>query len=211
MQVKTQRAAGIRRGGLRTAARIVESAREVLMREGYASFSMRNVAAQAGLHLANLQYYFPTRDALIRAILDDTGARYREAYRQLRASNPHDRVARFRAIVEFNLRDIATATTRRFFIQLWALLSTLDGDDGELMNQLYEIDIEQLGECIAELVPSAELAEVRRRASLLAAMIEGLVVVRGAHSRQPAELKRLMNRAQAMGMQIALGLVGEVN
>jgi hypothetical protein len=62
---------------------------------------------------------------------------------------------------------------------------------------------------IAELDPDVDAAEIRRRASALAALIEGMVVVRGAHSRNPAELKRLMGRARAAGMQIALGRIPE--
>jgi hypothetical protein len=42
-------------------------------------------------------------------------------------------------------------------------------------------------------------------------MIEGMVVVRGAHSHNPTELKKLMARAQGVAMQIALGLVPDVN
>ena len=211
MQVKTKRAATGRRAGNDTAARIVLAARELLMTEGYAQFSMRNVAARAGLHLANVQYYYKTREALVKALLDDTGERYRSSYEELRAKGPTDREARFRAVVEFNLEDIATSETRRYFIQLWALLTEIDGRAGHLMNDLYAIDIQQLSDCIADLVPDTDAAEVRRRASILAAMIEGMVVVRGAHSRNPAELKKLMARAQGMAMQIALGLVPDVN
>jgi len=180
------------------------------MNEGYAQFSMRNVAARAGVHLANVQYYFKTREELVQALLADTGARYRASYDELNVLAPTDRVARFEAVIDFNLRDIATWETRRYFIQLWALLSTLDGNSGRFMNDLYEIDIQQLGECIADLVPGTEPAEVRRRASMLAALIEGMVVVRGAHSRSAPELKRLMDRARAVAKQIALGLVPEV-
>jgi AcrR family transcriptional regulator len=211
MQVKTKRVATGRRAGNDTAARIVLAARELLMTEGYAQFSMRNVAARAGLHLANVQYYFKTRDDLVQALVDDTGERYRNSYAQLLAKGPTDRQARFEAIVEFNLRDIATAETRRYFIQLWALLTEIDGRAGHLMNDLYAIDIQQLSDCIADLVPDADPPEVRRRASILAAMIEGMVVVRGAHSRNPGELKKLMARARGMAMQIALGLVPDVN
>jgi AcrR family transcriptional regulator len=211
MQVKTKRVATGRRAGNDTAARIVLAARELLMTEGYAQFSMRNVAARAGLHLANVQYYFKTRDDLVQALVDDTGERYRNSYAQLLAKGPTDRQARFEAIVEFNLRDIATAETRRYFIQLWALLTEIDGRAGHLMNDLYAIDIQQLSDCIADLVPDADPLEVRRRASILAAMIEGMVVVRGAHSRNPGELKKLMARARGMAMQIALGLVPDVN
>jgi AcrR family transcriptional regulator len=217
MQVKTKRVATVRRAGNDTAARIVLAARELLMTEGYAQFSMRNVAARAGLHLANVQYYYKTRDDLVQALVDDTGERYRNSYAQLLAKGPTDRQARFEAIVEFNLKDVATAETRRYFIQLWALLTELDGraragcKAGHLMNDLYAIDIQQLSDCIADLVPDADPLEVRRRASILAAMIEGMVVVRGAHSRNPAELKKLMARARGMAMQIALGLVPDVN
>src|SRR5215510_14799166 len=76
---------GTRRSGQAAARRILRSAHALLAKSGPAQFSMRNVAAQAGLHLANVQYYFPTRDALMRAILADTGARYRTAYEGLRA------------------------------------------------------------------------------------------------------------------------------
>jgi AcrR family transcriptional regulator len=211
MQVKTKRAATGRRAGNDTAARIVLAARELLMTEGYAQFSMRNVAARAGLHLANVQYYYKTREDLVEALLDDTGERYRNSYEELRAKAPTDCEARFKAVVEFNLKDIATSETRRYFIQLWALLTEIDGRAGHLMNDLYAIDIQQLSDCIADLVPDTDAAEVRRRASVLAAMIEGMVVVRGAHSRNPAELKKLMARARGMAMQIALGLVPDVN
>jgi len=205
MQVKTQRTVGRSRAGQETAQRVIESARALLMREGYAQFSMRNVASHASMHLANVQYYFPTREALVRALLTDTGARYRAAYEKLLTQAPVDRVERFKAVVDYNLRDVASEPTRRFFIQLWALLSTLDGDSNELLNELYRIDLEQLSERIAELEPAVEPAEVRRRATLLAAMIEGLVLVRGAHSDQPAELRRLMTYAHTMALQIARG------
>jgi AcrR family transcriptional regulator len=211
MQVKTKRAATGRRAGNDTATRIVLAARELLMTEGYAQFSMRNVAARAGLHLANVQYYYKTREDLVKALLDDTGERYRASYEDLRSKGPADRNARFKAIVAFNLEDIATSETRRYFIQLWALLTEIDGRAGHLMNDLYAIDIQQLSDCIADLVPGIDLAELRRRASVLAAMIEGMVVVRGAHSCDPTELKKLMGRAQGVALQIALGLVPDVN
>jgi AcrR family transcriptional regulator len=211
MQVKKKGRSRAGRTSHDTAARIVLAARELLMNEGYAQFSMRTVAARAGVHLANVQYYFRTREDLVRALLDDTGARYRASYDELRASAPADRIARFEAVIDFHLKDIATWETRRYFIQLWALLATLDGHSGSLMNDLYAIDIQQLSECIADLEPGTEAPEIRRRASVLAAMIEGMVVVRGAHSRSAPELKRLMARAHAVAMQIALGRVPEVN
>jgi AcrR family transcriptional regulator len=180
-------------------------ARTVLMSKGYAQFSMRNVAAEAGMRLGNLQYYFRTRSDLVRALMQDTQERYAAAYRECLLKAPPDRRERFKAFMDFSLADVANPDTRRFITQMWALLDTMDADSGHLLNEFYEMDIAALSERVAELDPNCLAPEVRRRATLLAAMIEGLVIVRGAHSTSPAEMKRLAARARTLGMQIALG------
>jgi AcrR family transcriptional regulator len=196
---------GTRRSGQAAVQRILRSAHALLARSGPAQFSMRNVAARAGLHLANVQYYFPTRDALLDALLQDIGRRYREAYRRCLDEAGTNRTERFAAILNFNLEDIGKRATRRYFIQLWALLDALDGNSGRRLKELYEIDIDQLSERIHELDAHASATAVRRRATLLAAMIEGLMVVRGAHSTEAREAEKLLDDARELGFAIALG------
>jgi AcrR family transcriptional regulator len=179
------------------------------MNKGYAQFSMRNAAAEAGLRLANVQYYFPTRNDLVRALMQDTQERYRAAYRECLLETPPDARKRFNAILEFNLSDVANPETRRFFTQMWALLDTLDAESGHLLNEFYEMVVAAWSARIAEVDPTCSAGEARRRATLLASMIEGLVIVRGAHSESPAEMKRLTTRARTVGMQIALGGLAE--
>jgi AcrR family transcriptional regulator len=192
-----------------TARRIIEASRAVLINKGYAQFSMRNVAAEAGMRLANVQYYFPKRSDLVRALMQDTQERYRAAYRDRLLKTPPDAHQRFKAILEFNLSDVANPETRRFFTQMWALLDTLEAQFGHLLNEFYEMVVAAWSTRVVEVDQSCPAAEARRRATLLAAMIEGLVVVRGAHSSIPAEMKRLTARARTVGMQIALGRVSE--
>jgi AcrR family transcriptional regulator len=196
---------GMSRIGKQTAQRIIDAARDLLVDGGCDQFSMRNIAARAAMRLSNVQYYFPTRGDLVRALFRDTDTRYRSAYAEVLASADNDRIARFEAVIEFNLRDIAQAHTRRFFLQFWALLNSLDTRSDSLLNDLYAIDIQQLGERVAELAPRTGAAEVRRRATLLAALIEGLMVVRGAHSPNAAEMRRLAAAAKGLALKIALG------
>lgn len=196
---------GTRRSGQAAVRRILRSAHAVLAKSGPAQFSMRNVATGAGLRLANLQYYFPTRDALLDALLQDIGRRYRDTYRRCLERAGADRKERFAAILNFNLEDVGKRATRRYFVQLWALLDGLDGGSGRRLKELYAIDIEQLSERIHELDAQASAAEVRRRATLLAAMIEGLMVVRGAHSTQARETEKLLDDARELAFAIALG------
>jgi AcrR family transcriptional regulator len=204
MAAKRHRDAKDRQAGNDTANRILLTARTLLMNKGYAQFSMRNVAATAGAHLNNVQYYFPTREDLVRALLADTEARYEASFKKLRDKAPDDRLARFRSIMEFSLRDVATLETRRFIIQLWALLSTMDGTSGSLLNELHRVEIQHLSECVCDLIPGLEVAEARRRATLLAAVIEGMTVVQGAYGR--ADKKQLTMFAHETALHIALGL-----
>jgi AcrR family transcriptional regulator len=196
---------GTRASGRAAVQRILRSAHALLARSGPAQFSMRNVAARAGLHLANVQYYFPTRDALVDALLQDVGQRYRNAYRHCLEQAGPDRTARFAAVLNFNLEDVGKRATRRYFIQLWALLDGLDGHSGRRLREMYAMDIEQLSERIHELDTDASAADIRRRATLLAAMIEGLMVVQGAHSPDAKETGRLRDEARELGFAIALG------
>src|SRR5690554_6391387 len=75
------------RKGQARAAQILKAARQVLVEAGYTQFSLRNIAAQAGMHLSNLQYYYPTREqillALLHYILEDYNIHFEERYRDL--------------------------------------------------------------------------------------------------------------------------------
>ncbi|WP_435200844.1 TetR/AcrR family transcriptional regulator [Janibacter sp. GS2] len=57
--------AAVRRG------QIVNAARVALTRDGVARTSMRAVAAEAGVPLGTLQYIFPSRELLLRAVIED--------------------------------------------------------------------------------------------------------------------------------------------
>ena len=55
------------------AARVVEIARagtEIVLEEGFASLTKREVAKRLGIAHGNVGYYFPTRESLWRAVVD---------------------------------------------------------------------------------------------------------------------------------------------
>lgn len=49
----------------------VAAARAVMSRDGVASTSLRAVAAESAVSLGTLQYVFPTKDLLLRAVVED--------------------------------------------------------------------------------------------------------------------------------------------
>lgn len=60
--------------GINTRSRILQSARELLVQEGYDQVILREVAKRTGIKLGNLQYYFATRDDLLAALFEAEGS-----------------------------------------------------------------------------------------------------------------------------------------
>ena len=63
--------------------RILDMARDVLASEGLDRFALRDIAKRADMRLGNLQYYFPTRDDLLEAVIQSEFERNLQAMRDL--------------------------------------------------------------------------------------------------------------------------------
>ncbi|MDE0989324.1 MAG: TetR/AcrR family transcriptional regulator [Pseudomonadales bacterium] len=194
-----------RRAGKATAARIVVAAREVLEQEDVARFTMRNIAERADISLANVQYYYKTRGDLIEALFIELEKIYQHAYDDHLSAVGASPTDRFKAVLNFNFNDITSSKTRRFFVQLWAVIGSLDDFSGVKFGQLYAIDIAQLSSHISALVPDESQEEVTRRATLLAAVIEGLMIVGGKQDMNSPSTRSLLESAEALAFRIALG------
>ena len=193
----------LRRNGQATVAAIVEASHEILRSSGSSKFSMRRVAEAAGVTLANLQYYFPHKRDLLHEIFARLAQDYDEAYVRASENVGDDPTARFMAVLDFNMRDVNDPSTRRFFFSIWQMINSVDDAAGTLMKELYEIDVQQLSRFIAELAPSASDEEVRTRATLIASLIEGtLILIDTVNSRQIADL---LSRVKQQALVIAVG------
>jgi AcrR family transcriptional regulator len=133
---------------------ILAAAKSVLLEKDYTQFSLRNIAAGAGIHLANLQYYFPSKTAIIHALVDHVVQEYESRYRTRFASLPEKPHPRFVAMLDFLIEDIRDPQTRRFFVQLWALLESSDTSGrAVLLNELYAHHIAVIAGYVGELSP----------------------------------------------------------
>ena len=98
-----------------TALSIILAAEKLLVEQGYHNFSLRKVAAAAGLTLGNLQYHFPSKDALIKAMLDNCIQHYLDNFEELRSAAGEDPEEQFKALIDNVMRDLNTKTTTMFF------------------------------------------------------------------------------------------------
>ncbi|MFN8643814.1 MAG: TetR/AcrR family transcriptional regulator [Candidatus Binatia bacterium] len=93
----------------RLRARLVAEASHLYAEGGYAGLSFATVAARAGLTKPTVFHYFPTKDALLRAVFDALGERLQRAAETWFDPPPTSHAARLdqlvRALVEFYGRD----------------------------------------------------------------------------------------------------------
>lgn len=158
------------KGKLR-ASGILDAAIELLIEHGYHNLSMRKVAQHAGVRLGNLQHYFPTRDELVKAMLDRMIEGYLGRFEQIRRTGD-DPQREFRAIVESVILDLGKRRTTVFFPELWSL-SNHEPHVTRYMDQMYERYRQVLGAAIARMNPALSPLQVRRLALFVSASIEG--------------------------------------
>ena len=108
----------------------------MLVRDGYAGLTFRRVAAECNLHVGNLPYHFPTKQALVIGLLEAVLSAYEERAAQLTHLLPGDDKVRFKAVVVNVLRDIQTLQTTRFFPELWSM-ANYDDIIAERLQEFY--------------------------------------------------------------------------
>lgn len=157
---------------------IVRAALGVLVEEGYRAISIRKVAALCGLSAGNVSYYFPTREALVRVLLDAIIRSYESEFDAILHDPVLSAEAKLARVCTLILEDIQTKKTTRVFPELWAL-SNHDPFVYERMHELYARARVSLEVLIAELNPSLPEADRRDLALFMSASMEGLTVFAG--------------------------------
>jgi AcrR family transcriptional regulator len=163
--------------GKKRIVEIMEACRTVLIDKGYTQFSLRNIAKEAGIHLSNLQYYFRTRDDLLKELIRYNANTYFKNYDKLYNSLPSNPYPKFVAVIDFLLEDIKNPLTRRYFIQLWALLDASDEHSGKLINDMYAPQVAHLNEHLKDLNPKLSPGLRQQRAAIITAMIDGMMLM----------------------------------
>lgn len=188
--------------GHETREQILHAALGILVEEGYRAMSMRRVAAACAMKLGNLTYHFPTREDLVRELLDAVITAYELEFAkivQMPGVPPAKRLAEICGLI---LEDIRTRKTTRFFPELWAL-SNHDPFVAERMQELYARARAPLVEIVAEMRP--DLGERHRQdlALFISVSMEGTTVFAGHE--KPFEPR--MDALEAIAVQSFIDIV----
>lgn len=173
--------------GRNTVGRIMENAFEILVAEGCGGLTMRKVALKAGLVLSNLQHYFPTREDLFQAIIASTIEEYAVLYDGIRADaslTPEEKLER---VVRLLLEDGRQPRTQSLFVNFWALAQTQEFAR-KILEDGYVFQRRVIGGFVEAVNPRLTQGARARRAALITAHIDGLLVLIPQRDRFPSDI-----------------------
>ena len=196
-----QRSGGYAKGH-ETREQILHAALGILVEEGFRAMSMRRVAAACDMKLGNLTYHFPTREDLVRELLDAVISSYEVEFASIvhmPGIPPEERLAEICGLV---LEDIRNRKTTRFFPEIWAL-SNHDPFVFERTHELYARARAPLVEIVAEMRPDLGAQDCEDLALFISASMEGSTVFAGHE--KPFEPR--MDALEAIAIQSFIAIV----
>lgn len=156
---------------------ILDACKRVLAKEGCMSFQLRNVAIEAGLSLSNVQYYFPTKEALVTGLRDNIKEFYTQEGEKIYGNEDDSPVNRFLRLIDYLLTDIRDPKQRHFWIQLWAFIGAVDPEKSKVLSEMYLTDIANLKKAVQGVNPLLSKGVLQQRATMIAAMFEGMILM----------------------------------
>jgi AcrR family transcriptional regulator len=171
----------LRAQGHRTRELLVEEAKKLLLEGGSLEFTLRTVARRAHITISNLQYYFPTRASLLRAIMEPVVIRIRTEF----ARPPSDSKAARQTIsrlIDQGLADVRSPETSAIWLH-FASLAVTDPESARLLDESYAEFTRGIGRLLRIINPSLDTKESHLLGRIVIALLDGLVFQIGAGHR----------------------------
>lgn len=153
-----------------TIDRILKAAYLIFTRNGHAGLSLRKVAEEAGIAVGNLTYHFPTKNALIDAMMREALADYVEEHLAQFQADRDTPLEILLNVVEFYVRN--ARVSHQFFYQLWGFAGS-STEARDMVRELYR----PIGRFVYYLVraanPKLTDAEVRQAVLQIFSLEEG--------------------------------------
>jgi len=177
---------------------IVAIATDILARDGLDQFVMRRIAELADMKLGNLQYYFPTRDDLLEAVVRSEFVHDLAAIDAVHGSDPHGR-----------LSGIVDALSNRWFVRNGsvylpiAVLALHDQRFERIISEIYAAFYTLMSDIVRAVDPAANQATAHQRGFLMTSLLDGASLQPGRND--PAIRDSLVDDLKRLAASIATG------
>ncbi|MCS0585453.1 TetR/AcrR family transcriptional regulator [Massilia pinisoli] len=171
----------LRPQGMRTRDAIVRTARALLLECGGLEFTLRAIAQRAGITVSNLQYYFPTRLAVLRAVLEPVIDGYMRDLRGTVDGGAAPRATLDALVVRalHDARDLENAALWCHFLALVAI----DDPSAPLLDEWHGALSHEMAVLVGAVNPAFSYPESLEIAILIIAIVDGVTVRTGTGMR----------------------------
>lgn len=172
------------------ALRILRAAIRLFVREGGAAFTTRGVAKEAAASLGAVQHFFPTKDQLLAAMLEQVLSDYSRMYEKVAAALPFNGEARLLGVIDSLVDDAWRPDSRRFFFNLYAL-SCHNAFAAKLVNDVYVHHRRRLAAYIGAARPNLSEEGCFDLALQISALLDGLMIFTAPGAKAVSRRERL--------------------
>lgn len=169
---------------------ILKAADKILIYGGYHNFSMRKVATKANISVGNLQYYFPNKESLLEALLDNVIEDYLRTFEKILSQC--SATDRFIKIIEKVVKDLQTKRATIFFPELWSMANH-DEHFSKCMDIMYDKYRLLLASVIREINPELSELQAKRLSLFFSSSLEGHTMFIGYQKAWTQEAKNIIN------------------
>ncbi len=177
-KLKIRERTGVYAPGKARITQILSTALDILVQEGHAAVTLREIARRCGIRVGAVSYYYESRSALIRDLLDSAVAPYYEIFGTLVHDARYSPEERLERLIRLNLRDLQTEKTSKFFPELW-VMANRDPFASALVEDIYARQRTAFEHVIAELNPRLGKHELKLLALFVSSAQEGLTMFVG--------------------------------
>ena len=164
---------GVHDKGQKRVQAILTATIDLLILEGFGDFSVRRVASAVGVNLSAVQFYFPTRDDLMRAVATFITYQYSVRQKQVIGKHYANPLERLEAYLDFSFERVRDQMGYYIFLGEAQSGSAIFA---ETFREVYALDIAVLSELLTPLLPDASPSEIKQRAAFMSAAIDGLEI-----------------------------------
>jgi AcrR family transcriptional regulator len=186
---------------------ILIAAADILREEGYAGYTARKVATKAGLSLSNLQYYFPDKDELLSAVIDNFLQGGIVRCREIAGRRGVSAQRRCAMLIEEIFAAGAEAGTKKLLFEIWAFAQH-DRAVSASVDRVHEVYRDLFAALLAEMNPALRKEECHARAQVLSSQAEGMMIL-AARGQDTARDREEFVRTAKRGLKAAAALTGD--
>ncbi len=177
-RAKTKVSADTAESVLVTSERIMYAARRVLVEQGYAKFSMRRVAAAAGITVGNLNYHFPNKRDLVRAVIRSLLDMYSQRFNAFFAGQRRKMGGAIASVTRLLMLDTESHELVYAFRELWSV-SLRDAAVQRAVDDFYDETIGQIATSLQKCVSGLGTQAAYEVVTLMSLLSEGFAVIYG--------------------------------